>query len=167
MAEGPPIDVTVTSEGMDALGRALRAEEDGKQLRKELAKNLRQALKPAATEAKSGIMAMGSSGHHAGPALRSAIAAKIRPEVKLGGRWSGARVKAKKTPGIRGFTNAPKRTQRRTGGWRALTYGREPWRTQHGKPQWFDRALEGREGTYRRAVHEAMEAMAARIASRR
>jgi gas vesicle protein len=162
---GPPFEVTVTHDGLDALARALRAESDGKQLRKELAKNMRDALKPAASQAKSGIMAMSSSGPGTAPALRSAIAKKIRPEVKLGGNWSGARIKAFKTRNIRGFANAPKRTNRARG-WRHLTYGREPWVQQHGRTLWFDRAMEGDTNRYSQAVHDAMEAMARRISDR-
>ncbi|WP_381797299.1 hypothetical protein [Streptomyces niveus] len=163
---GPPFELSCTHEGLDALVRAIRREADGKALRKELAKNMRDALKPGAVMAKSGIMAMPSAGTGVGPGLRSSIAKKIRPEVKLGGRWSGARVKAFKTPALRRFPNAAKRTNRRSGGWRTLTYGREPWRTQEGKRQWFDRAFENDADLYRQAVHEAMEAMAARLISR-
>jgi hypothetical protein len=160
------VDISVSTEGIAALDRALRAEEDGKALRKELAKNMRDALKPAAELAKSGVMSMSSAGASSSPALRSAIAKKIKPEVKLGGRWSGARVKAKKTPGLRGFANAPRRTQR-PGGWRSPVFGdREVWITHQGKPKWFDNAMEGRHAEYRRAVHEAMEATARRIADR-
>jgi hypothetical protein len=161
----PLLDVSVSTEGIAALDRALRAEEDGKALRKELAKNMREALKPAAERAKSGVMSMSSSGGGGGPGLRTAIAKKIRPEVKLGGRWSGARVKAKKVPGIRGFANAPKRTQRASG-WRTQTFGNGEWRTQHGKVQWFDHAMAGSEDQYKQAVLDAMEAMARRIADR-
>lgn len=168
MAGGPPFALGVeTHEGLAALVRAIRAEEDGKALRKDLAKNMREALKPGAAEAKSGIMAMPSSGiMPTAPALRSSIARKIRPEVKLGGRWSGARVKAFKTKNIRGFPNAPKRTNR-AGGWRHPVFGnRDQWVQQHGKLEWFDRAFQGREGIYKAAVEEAMEDMARRIASR-
>lgn len=165
MAE-PPIDVTVTQEGMAALLAAVRAEEDGKELRKQLAKDLREALKPAAEKAKSGIMAMSSSGPStSSPALRSSIAKKIRPEVKLGGRWTGARVKARKIPGIRGFAQAPKRTQSAKG-WRVQTFGRGEWRVQHGRVDWFDREMGPDAARYRQAVHDAMEAMARRIADR-
>ena len=166
MASGPPFDLTVTHEGLDALVRAIRREEDGKLLRKELAKNMRDALRPGAAMAKSGIMSMPSAGTGMGPGLRAGIAKKIRPEVKLGGRWTGARVKAFKTPGLRGFANAPKRTNRRDGGWRTLTYGREPWRTQTGKRQWFDEAFENDAARHRAAVYEAMEDMARRLAAR-
>jgi hypothetical protein len=126
---------------------------------------MRDALKPAAEQAKTGIMAMSSAGPATSPALRTAIAKKIRPEVKLGGRWSGARIKAKKVPGIRGFANAPKRTQR-AAGWRTRSWGTGEWRTQHGKTLWFDHAMEGSGDRYKQAVHEAMEAMAQRIADR-
>ncbi|HCA86377.1 MAG TPA: hypothetical protein DEQ61_13255 [Streptomyces sp.] len=159
------LDMEVTHEGLTSLVAAIRAEEDGKELRKELAKNMREALKPAATQAKSGIMSMSSAGMSTAPALRSAIAKRIRPEVKLGGRWTGARVKARKIPGIRGFANAPKRTQR-AAGWRTQSWGNGVWRTQHGKVDWFDRAMEGDTQRYRRAVLDAMEAMARRIADR-
>ncbi|MFE4397209.1 MULTISPECIES: hypothetical protein [Streptomycetaceae] len=163
MAESP-VDVSVSFEGIDALTAALRAEEDGKQLRKDLAKGMRDALKPAAEQAKSGIMSMAAAST-AAPALRSAIAKKIRPEVKLGGRWTGARVKSRKIQGIRNFANAPKRTQR-AAGWRTQTFGRGAWRVQHGKVQWFDRAMQPNSATYRQAVADAMDAMARRIADR-
>lgn len=168
MAGGPPFTLRVeTHEGLAALVRAIRAEEDGKQLRKELARNMRDVLKPAAAEAKSAIMSMPSGGlMPSAPALRPAIAKRIRPEVKLGGRWSGARVKAFKTKNIRNFPNAPKRTNRASG-WRHPVFGnRDNWVTQHGKLEWFDRAFQGREGTYRAAVEQAMEDMARRIADR-
>lgn len=165
-SDGPPFDLRCTHEGLDSLVRALREEEDGKQLRKDLAKNMREALKPGAVEAKSSIMAMSTAGMGTSPALRPAIARKIRPEVKLGGRWSGARVKAFKTKNVRGFPNAPKRTNRASG-WRHPVWGnREVWVQQHGKIDWFDRAFQGREGEYQRAVVNAMEEMARRIASR-
>lgn len=167
MAGGPPFALRTSVEGLDAVVRAIRAEEDGKQLRKELAKNLRTELKPAAALAKSGIMSMGSSGPgHPAPGLRSAIARKIRPEVKLGGNWSGARIKAFKTPNLRGFPNAPKRTNR-TAGWRHPVFGNtETWVTQHGKDHWFDNAMEGHGDEYRQVIHDALEAMAQRIADR-
>lgn len=164
-ASGGPIDVEVTHDDLDALVHAIKAEADGKQLRKELAKNMRDALKPAAEQAKSGIMSMGSATGGTAPALRSSIAKRIRPEVRLTGRRTGARVKARKIPGIRGFANAPKRTQAK-GGWRTQSWGNGTWRTQHGRIQWFDRAMDGHQAQYREAVRKAMEAMARRIASR-
>ncbi|MEV0963259.1 hypothetical protein AB0J25_11835 [Streptomyces sp. NPDC049910] len=155
-----------TREGLQALTRAIRAEADGKALRKELAKNMRESLKPSAAEAKSAIMGMGSTGPGTSPALRSSIAKKIRPEVKLGGRWTGARIKAFKTKNVRGFPNAPKRTNRPRG-WRHLVYGRpDSWVTQHGKSHWFDESMDGAKFRATQAVTEAMSNMADRIAAR-
>lgn len=159
------LEIRLTTDSINGLVRAIRAEEDGKELRKELAKNLRDALKPAATQAKSGILAMSSAGPGTSPALRPAIAKKIRPEAKLGGRWTGARVKARKIPGLRGFANAPKRTQR-AAGWRTQSYGNGQWRTQRGKVKWFDHAMDGGQARYSAAVLEALNDMARRIASR-
>lgn len=166
MASQNPVDIAVSCDGINALVRAIRAEADGKELRKELAKNLRDALKPAAVQAKSGIMSMGSSGVGPGsaPALRSSIAKKIRPEVKLGGRWTGAKVKARKTPTIRGFANAAKRTQSDT--WRTQSWGNGVWRNQPGKLDWFDSATTAHKAEYKQAVFEALEDMARRIANR-
>lgn len=165
-AGGPPFSLGVeTHDGLAALVRAIRAEEDGKELRKELASTMRAALRPGAQQAKDSIMGMVSL-TGAQPALRSSIARKIRPEVKLGGRWSGARVKAFKTKNVRGFASAPKRTNRASG-WRHPVYGnRDVWVHQRGKLEWFDRSFRGREGLYKQAVEQAMENMARRIASR-
>ncbi|MER8042709.1 hypothetical protein [Streptomyces sp. NPDC094032] len=164
---GLPFELGVEShEGLAALTRAIRAEADGKELRKDLARNMRESLKPAAALAKSGIMSMASAGPATSPGLRSSIARKIRPEVKLGGRWSGARIKAFKTKNIRHFPNAPKRTNRPRG-WRHLVYGRpDSWVTQHGKTKWFDHSMSGVEPNAREAVERAMEDMARRLASR-
>lgn len=164
MAEEPPVDVEVSIDGLDSLVRALRNEEDGRELRKELAKNLRDALKPAAADAKSAIMAMPAS-QSVSPGLRTGVARKIAPEVKLGGRWTGARIKAKKTPGLRRFANAAKRLQQQAG-WRTQSWGRGQWRTQTGKVDWFDRAMDPVAPRARQAVNDAMEAMARRIRDR-
>jgi hypothetical protein len=166
MAGGdPPVDVSVTHEGLDALVRAIRAEADGKELRKELAQGLRDALKPAIADARAGIMGMASAGMGtASPGLRTSIARRIRNEVKLGGRWSGARVKARKTPNIRGFANAAKRTQQDT--WRTRIYKSDVWREQRGQLNWFDDAMHDKGHLYAEAIRDAMESMARRIASR-
>jgi hypothetical protein len=61
---GPPFSLGVeTHDGLAALVRAIRAEEDGKQLRKELAANMREALKPGAQQAKNSIMGDGPRRH--------------------------------------------------------------------------------------------------------
>lgn len=156
----------LTPQNLRQISRALRAEEDGKELRKELTRNMREALKPGAARAKTGIMSMASATPHGGPALKSSIARKIRPEVRISGKFPGAKIKAFKTPAIRGFANAAKRTNRASG-WRHPVYGnREMWVHQTGKVKWFDHAFEGQRNTYEHAVKSALADMANRIASR-
>lgn len=160
------LGLELTPENLRAISNALKAEEDGKQLRKELTKSMREALKPGAADAKSAIMSMASSTPHGGPALKSGIARRIRPEARITGKFPGARVKAMKTPNLRGFANAAKRTNRASG-WRHPVYGnREVWIQQHGKLKWFDHAFEGKQGHYQRAVQFALAEMVNRIASR-
>ena len=166
MADTSRLGLELTPQNLRQISRALRAEEDGKELRKELTRNMREALKPGAAQAKSAIMSMASTTPHDGPALKTAIARKIRPEVRITGRFPGAKIKAFKTKNLRGFPNAPKRTNR-SSGWRHPVYGnREVWVQQHGKNGWFDRAFEGQDAHYKRQVQFALAAMVNRIASR-
>ncbi len=163
---GGGIEVTAHSSDLDNLIRALRREADGKELAKELRKNMRDALKPAADLARNSILAMQSSGRsNSRPALRQAIAKRIRPEVKTSGRGAGVRVKARKlNTNVRGFVNAPKRTQQPS--WRVRVYGTDTWVEQQGKLNWFDDAMHERPEEYKQAVVEAMEDMARRIVNR-
>lgn len=163
---GGGFDASVHSTDLENLVRALRAEADGgKQLRKELARNMREALKPAAAEAKSAIASMPSSGQTVGPGLRQQIAKKIRPEVRLTGRHTGARIKVRKLPSsVRNFANAPKRTQQAT--WRTQTFGNGEWREQQGELDWFDNSMNDKIPEYKEAVVEAMHDMARRIINR-
>lgn len=166
MASTASLHLELTATNLRNVSNALKAEEDGKELRKELAKSMREALKPGAAQAKSSIMSMASTTPHAGPALKTSIARKIRPEVRLTGRFPGAKIKAFKTKNLRGFPNAPKRTNRASG-WRHPVYGnREVWIHQTGKVKWFDHAFEGRRNEYKRAVQFALAEMVNRIASR-
>jgi len=166
MADTSRLGLELTPQNLRAIARALRAEEDGKELRKELTRNMREALKPGAAQAKSAIMSMSSVTPHDGPALKTAIARKIRPEVRISGKFPGAKIKAFKTKTLRGFPNAPKRTNRASG-WRHPVYGnREVWVQQHGKTKWFDRAFEGQDAHYKRQVQFALAGMVNRIASR-
>ncbi|MDX2948896.1 hypothetical protein [Streptomyces caniscabiei] len=160
------LNLQLTPQNLRNISNALRAEEDGKELRKELTRNMREALKPGAVRAKSNIMSMASATPHGGPALKSSIARKIRPEVRISGKFPGAKIKAFKTPNVRGFANAAKRTNRASG-WRHPVYGnREVWAQQHGKTKWFDHAFEGQRNAYEHAVKSALADMVNRIASR-
>jgi hypothetical protein len=160
------ISVLVDSYDLKKLVAVLRTEENGKLLRRDLAKNIRRALAPAVREAKAGIMAMASAGIPAeGEPLRAAIARQVKAEARLSGRSAGARVKAKKRGMPRGFVNAPKRTNRAKG-WRHPVHGRDVWVHQIGRPDWFDGPMQRNKGEYRRAVIHAMGETARRISRR-
>jgi len=165
MASGDPADITVDTTQLEHFVRILSAEADPKKLRRELAKELRGALDPAVQTARSSIQAMGhTSQDHPSPALRPTIARGIRAEVRLTGRSTGARVKVKRTPGVRGFANAPKLTNRDS--WRHPVHGRDTWVEQRGKPGWFDDPMQANKAQYQAAVMRVMNAWAARIARR-
>lgn len=156
----------VDAEALRALGRALRAEADGKELRRDLIRELKEPLKPAVAEIRSGVMSLSSSGlPHAGEPLRRSVARRITTEAKLSGKFPGVRIKARKTPGLRQFANAPKRLNSPKG-WRHRVFGRDVWVTQLGRPHYFDDPLQGREQAFRRAVEQAMERTARRILQR-
>ncbi|GIH29095.1 hypothetical protein Aph01nite_74050 [Acrocarpospora phusangensis] len=159
------IELSADQQALQALARALGREADGKKLRRDLAKELRQALQPAVGEIKAGLMSIGSGGLPAdGEPLRPAVARKIKAEARLSGRQTGARVRARRTEAVRGFRHAPKRLNSAKG-WRRPVFGTGLWVVQLGKPGYFDDPLERRRGEFRTAVHKAMEDAAARIAA--
>ena len=160
------IELGTDREALQALGRALKDEEDGKKLRRELAANMRAALAPAMGDVRTSLMGMSTGGlPTAGPPLRTTVLRGMRAEARLSGRSTGARLKIKKTPGVRGFANAAKRLGRAKG-WRVRLFGREEWRHQVGEVGYFDRNTVERVAEYRAAVMAAAESMARRIAAR-
>ncbi|MGI5293272.1 hypothetical protein ACQEVF_59545 [Nonomuraea polychroma] len=160
-----PVQLTIEQRALLELGRALKREADGRELRRDLIRELKKPLAPAVAEIKSGVMAIGAGGLPPGEGepLRPAVVRRIRAEVKLSGRAIGVRVRARKTEAVRGFRNAPKRLNSPKG-WRHPTHGHtDRWVVQFGNPEYFDRPLEGRRSEFRGAVLEAMEATARRI----
>lgn len=156
------------ADALVALGKALKREADGKELRKDLIRELKKPLAPAVAEIKSGLLSMSSAGlPREGESLRRAAARRITSQVKLSGFAPGVRIRARKTPAVRDFANAPKRLNSPKG-WRRRIYGRDQWVTQvSSNPHYFDDPLRHRRDEFRRAVLAAMEATAARIAQRR
>jgi hypothetical protein len=143
---------------------ALRTEQDGARIRRELTTALRKTVEPAVIDAKSRIMAMGSGGlDHAGEPLRSTIASRVRAEARTSGKASGVRVRARTTPGARGFKNAPRRTNRASG-WRHPVFGNtEVWVHQEGAVGWFDNAMHAHPDEYAAAARKVIQDAAERI----
>lgn len=161
-----PVELSFEQQGLQALGRAVRAEADGKQLRKELANNLKESLEPIQEQARSNLMSVGSAGLTQGAPLRSTILNQMKAEARLSGRSTGARLRVRRRGMPRGFVNAPKALNSPKG-WRPQVYGRDVSVNQVATPtEWFDRAHRDHHDQAADAAMEAIEAMAQRIADR-
>lgn len=160
------VRMEVSSPDLRDLAVALKYEQDGAVMRRDLLRGLRAAVLPAVQGAKSSIMSMPSGGlRQAGGSMRSAIARQVKTEVKLSARSAKIRVKARRRGMPRGFVNAPK-AYNSARGWRHPVIGTngQRWVSQRGKPGWFDDPLRSRRDQYRAAVLAAMQQTADRIA---
>lgn len=163
---------SVGTEDLEDIGTALRYEQDGLQIRRDLTSRLRKAVEPAIDDAKSRILAMPSTGlAHRGEPLRTAIAAKVKAQARLSGKASGVRVRVASTPDLRGFRLAPRRTNRASG-WRhpvprRAKNGTETestvWVHQLGAVGWFDDAMHAHPDQYVDAVRQVIQDTADRI----
>lgn len=168
------LQLTVEQNQLKALAVRLSAEEGGKKLRLELARNLRTAVAPAVEEIKAGAQEIHKSkamanlreinkkGEEVISALGGAIAQGVSAQVRMTGKATGVSVKARKKGMPRQFINAPKRINAQK--FRHRVFGRNVWVTQIGAPGFFDRPLQGGRARYRVACVAAMNEMAQRIA---
>jgi hypothetical protein len=154
----------VSADDLRDIGLALKLEEDGVRLRRQLSKELRDAVAPAVADAKGRLMSMGSAGlARDGEPLRKAVASRMQVQARLTGKSAGVKVRARKSGLPRDFANAPKRLNR-DGGWRHPVFGnREAWVSQRGAPGWFDDPMQQRKAEFRAAVERAVRDMATRI----
>jgi hypothetical protein len=172
------IKAEVTPENLADLAAAIRYEDDGRAMRKELLQNLRKATKPALVGAKASIMSMPSTGlRSVGGSMRSAIAREIKQETKLTGHAAKVKIKVKRST-VRGLKDPAKRFNS-TKSWRhpVKPFRRTPngvvavprpewtWVSQRSrKPGWFDNEMKKHHAEYRAAVQAAMDKAAERIA---
>lgn len=168
---GPVFDdvtsVEVRTSDLVLLTRALRAEADGKELRRDLIRGLRVAVTPAVQLARASILSMGVHGvKRAEPPLRTAVAAATKIEIRTSGKRPGVRVVVRKSRMPRGFRNAPKRLQQAQG-WEHPVFG--DWSkkvVQRGKPGWFDDTLQKAKPAAVAAAKIALDRVAQRISAR-
>ena len=155
--------LTIDQQAMQAVFRALKAETDGKDLRRDLTRELKAVLVPAQQQAKAAIQAMPSSDVKYGD-MRSSIAQHIKISVRTSGRNTGVAVYANKGGYPRNFSDAAAQFNR--AGWRHPVFGNsQVWVTQVGKPRYFDNIM-GQKPEYIDAVVSCLNAMAERIAAR-
>lgn len=159
----PGVVLSIDQQAMQRVYSALKLESDGKDLRRDLTRELKLAIAPARVEAKAAIMAMPSADVRYGD-MRQSISSHVKVSVRTAGRNTGVAVVANKGGYPRGFNNASAQFNR--AGWRHPVFGSTGnWVTQVGDPGWFDRIIKNK-SEYIEAVRTALVAMAERIAAR-
>lgn len=159
-----PLELTVDARSLANLAQVLKGEADGKELRKQLGKDLRAAAQPVVTDLRAAIRATPSSGPPHGAPLRPAIAAGIGAQVRYTGPRTGVSIRVRR-PSVRGFTAAPRRFNQQS--FRHPVFGdTSTWVTQVGAPLWFDAVMDRSRDDARTAVVAAIDAMADQIAAR-
>lgn len=151
-------------DGLRSLARAVVAEADGKQLKRELAAELRKVMEPIRARQVARIMAIPSKGHP-GPSLRQAVAKQTRAGVRFGGRNAGVNITQRARAMPREFRFAG-RALNREEGWQPQTPGGVKL-TQHARPvEWFDQPGHAASRDATHATQQVLERMAQRLADR-
>lgn len=159
-----PIGLDIDARSLQDLAKVLAGEADGKELRKQLGKELRAAVQPVVSGLRSAIRATPSSAGPHGQPLRAAIAAGISAQVRYTGPRTGVSVRVRR-PTLRGFGSAPRQFNRPS--FRHPVFGDTgTWVSQIGAPLWFDAVMDRHRADARTAVLAAMDAMAEQIADR-
>lgn len=161
-----PVHLSLDQQALEAIDSVLTYELDGKQLKKDLAVNLRAAVEPALPVIRGELMAMGSAGPGVSPPLRATVLNNLSAKTRFSGDNPGVRVAISRRGMPRGFTDAARRLNRDEG-WSHPLWGRPATSVQQiGAPGYFDRPLEERVDEMRDAVVQAVQDMADRIAGR-
>ena len=162
-----PVELTVDQRAVKAVAKALREQEDGKALRKDLIAELKTAVAPGVAAVQGKLNAIPhTTAAVTAPTLSSYLSARVKPNVRLSGQRTGIQVKIRKTPQLRGFNNAARMLN--LGTWRHKVFGRDVW-VQQVMPTmkgFFDETLAKDKPLYRAAVIGAVEKMAKRVAAR-
>ena len=162
-----PVEVEVHSDDLVQVTRALRGVEDGKELRKQLRRNITAAAKPMVPAVRSKVKSLPSKGgpRPGRPPLRASVAKATRLQVQMSGRYAGVtiRVDPKKMPegmhNLPGYLDGTAPFER----WRSPNWGRDQWKTQPSHPYFY--AIARRyEPAVKQAVAESIETIRRQIA---
>jgi hypothetical protein len=158
-----PVEMSFDEKRLVRLARAMRSEEDGKALRRDMVREFRGALNPTRNKARAAIKSMPSNGaRRGGMKLRGRVAAKVMVQIKPSGKFAGATLKAKKTPNVRKFRNAPKRLNQKSFSHPSIGNPRQRVR-QVGKPGWFDKTVQADRAQHRRAARKVLNSASRRL----
>jgi len=143
---------------------ALKREADGKQLARDLVKELRVIGQPALLAVRRSILSMDSHSEVT-PGLRASTARATRLSVRSTGKRAGISIYTSKSGMPRGFKTAPKHLNA-VRGWRHPVFGTDRWVAQVGKPGWFDDTLKPFKEPAKKAAGRVLQAAARRISVR-
>lgn len=152
------------------LARELRRFDDGKELRKELRRELKETGKRIVQAEKSAVRALPSKGQSARAgrrSLRGDIAKATALRIRTSGKRAGVAVWVNPKRMGPGRANLPGYLEgvRPFNRWRHPVHGTDTWVTQRSRP-WFYRTASRYEGDAQEAAARAIDAVARRIESR-
>jgi hypothetical protein len=177
--------LSVDQRDIQSVGRAMKAQGDGKALRKDLIVSLRAAVQPPIDQIQGKLRATPHSGLTSkSPAMGTFLASRVKAQVRLSGFSTGVAVRMAKTPQLRGFAMASRRLNRTS--WKHPVFagglasadpqtgsGRHRQAASRGEveqispmPDYFDDILNEDKELYRAAVVVALERMKLRLAAR-
>jgi hypothetical protein len=159
---------------LKAVSRALRQQADGKQLRRQLVKELGGIARPLASKVRAAWRAAPSHGHQSAtrgrreqPDLRALLSKATRSQVRLTGKDAGVRIRTdgrKLSSGMRALPTYAEGTKRP---WRHPIYGnRNAWASQRSFPRFYQ-AVKPDEAAARHAAERAVENIFKQIARAR
>lgn len=151
-------------QGLTALSKAIAEESDGKALKRDFAKRLREVIQPIRAQVIRRLMQTGGSSHP-GPGMREAIARQVRAGVRFSGRDTGVNLVQRARGMPRGF-NMAGRAFNRAEGWTPTALGGVQVHQLATPTEWFDQPTKDSVDEARRAAAEVMEDMARRLAER-
>lgn len=139
---------------MNHLARVFAKAEDGKLMKRELAKRLRQIVRPLVQERKAAVLALPSKGH-AGQSMRQAIARQTRAATRWRGRNTGISIIQRARGMPRNF-NMAGRAFNREMGWTPTTLGGIKEHQQMRPALWFDSKSKTDRPVIRRQIEKAI-----------
>lgn len=152
-----------------AVSRALRQHADGKELRKQLARQLRSEIRLLGDDVKAAWRSAPSrGGRRVGrPGLRALLARSTRGQVRLSGREAGITIRTDGRRMPAGMRSLPTYAEGTKRPWRHPVRGdRDVWVRQRPFPQFYQ-AVAPDEARARRAVERAVQDVFRQIARAR
>lgn len=146
---------TVTgAEDLRAVSRQLRTVTDGKAMRRDLTKGLRQGVRPAVASVKAAAVTLPAKGPRS-TGLRRRMGSATSPQVRTGGRNPVVAVRISRAR-MGDKAGAARGMDRRE--FKHPVYGnRDVWVSQRGHPGWFEHAVHARERQVRTSMRAVLD----------